>query len=119
MNLFPALALLDEILPDEFVRATLLDLFKTCEPHDGCVHVELEALERGYVAVPLDAHVEVITKAFSKMYFDLTFGDFVVQVAIGGAKSDGGVLKASYCFATLFFNEIRRCVTVDFHLEVR
>lgn len=120
MDLQPSLALLDELVSDKLIEAAWTEMLLKCEMEDGCVHVELEAVEGGYIAVPVEAALEVITKAFFESRFDMSFGHFVVQVAIGGVVGhEASLPKARYCFATLFFNENAECFTADFHRELR
>ena len=115
-----AVTLLDEALPDDLVRGALARIFRTCETVAGHVHVEFEEVPAGYVPVPLDAEIGVVTKSFFVVRLGPTFATFEAQVAIGGIiGSEEKVLRARYCFATLFFNENRECFTADFHIEAR
>lgn len=115
-----AIALLDEALPDDLVREALGRIFRKCEAVAGHIHVEFEEVPAGYVPVPLDADIDIITKSFLVTRLGQAFGTFEAQVAIGGlVGNEEKSLRAKYCFATLFFNEHRECFTADFHIEAR
>jgi hypothetical protein len=122
MILKDAVALLDEALPDDLIRKAVARIFQKCEPVAGHVHVEFEVedVPAGYAPVPLDAEIGIVMKSFLVVRLGPNFATFEAQVAIGGlVGSQEKLLRARYCFATLFFNENRECFTADFHVEAR
>jgi hypothetical protein len=120
MSLTRALKTLDSAIPDDLVEAKLREVLKNASGDDAMVRLELGEAEGDYVSVPVDARLEIVTKAFFKEYLGTTIGDFRVQVAVGGVcASSDNVLTARLCFATLFFNAHGQCFSTDFHLKVR
>lgn len=120
MSLIRALQVLDEVIPDELVQTALRGLLQDAAGSDDLTRIELGDAERGYVEVPVDATLEVVTKGFFKEYKTTPFGDFRAMVAIGGASiSSEGVLNARLCFATVFLNANGQRISTDFHLEAR
>jgi len=118
MKTADVIASMDLALPDADVVASLRQLLEDGKDEHGFVSIELD---EKWVPVPVDAHIELITKAFCSVLRSFGFSTgFRVQVAIGGATEQAGSgWVAKYCFATLFFNA--ECVrfTVDFHTEIR
>lgn len=120
MNLIEALKALDSAIPDALVEADMREVLRSGAGDDGMIRLELGEVEGDYVSVPIDTRIECLTKAFSKEYVWSPFGDFRVQVALGGASvSPEGTLMARLCFATLFYNAKGQRFTIDFHLKVR
>jgi hypothetical protein len=120
MNLIKALEALDSAIPDALVEAEMREVLRSGAGDDATVRIELGEAEGGYASVPVDARIEIVTKAFSKEYVWTPFGDFRVQVALGGVcVSPEGTLTARLCFATLFYNAKGQRFTIDFHLKVR
>ena len=120
MILKDAVDRLDEALPDDLIRKAVARIFQKCETVAGHVHVEFEVVPAGYVPVPMDAKIGIVTKSFFVVRLGPIFATFEAQVAIGGiVGSEEKPLRARYCFATLFFNENRECFTADFHIEAR
>jgi len=118
MRTAEVIAALDSVLPDADVVDSLRLLFDAGKDEHGFVSIELD---EKWVPVPVDAHIELITKAFFDVRRPFGFSTgFRVLVAIGGAaertESDWA---AKYCFATLFFNAEGVRFTVDFHTEFR
>ena len=107
---------LDGALPDATVLADLAGIL--WDGGKDTAEVELDGL---LVPVPRGAPLEIVTKAFLKEYFDVSFKTgYRVQVAVGGVSSEQfGILSAGICFATLYYNAARRPFTVDFHKEMR
>jgi len=107
----------DSMLPDKRV---LNDVLLILQEEKGAEGTDIE-FETGYVRVPENPHVAVVTKAYLKEYYDVAFGSgYRVQVAIGGVQEEQfGILKARYCFATLYYNCERKMITVDFHQDMR
>lgn len=64
-----------------------------------------------------DTPVEVINKKFIYMKYETGFGShYVAKVAVSGIKSHGnGVLVSNNFFASLYYSEDLRLITVDFH----
>jgi hypothetical protein len=120
MSLIKALEALDRVISDDLVEAELREVLRHAADENALVRIELCAAEGGYVTVPVGAKLEIVTKAFFKEYVRSPFGDFRVQVAVGGAYvSPEGALAARLCFATLWFNAQGQRFTIDFHVEVR
>ncbi len=108
---------IDNFLPDERV---LDDVFLLLREDQGPEGTAIE-FETGRVRVPENPQVAVVTKAYLKEYYDVGFGSgYRVQVAIGGVQEEQfGILKARYCFATLYYNCEREMITADFHQDMR
>jgi hypothetical protein len=120
MSLATALEQLDAVVPDDLAKQALRALLCSAASEHGEVLIELGDADGGYVRVPADAELEIVTKAFFKEYLTPTFGDFRIQIAIGGTlASSDGPLRARLCFATLLLNAQGQRFTTDFHLEVR
>jgi hypothetical protein len=120
MNLLGALEALDNALPDASVEDGMREWLRDAADENSIVRLELGEAEGDYVDVPVDARVEIVTKAFFKEYLRTPFGDFRVQIALGGAcVSPEGTLTAQLCFATLIYNAHGQRFTIDFHLKVR
>jgi hypothetical protein len=78
-------------------------------------------IEEDVIAIPKNALIVIVTKAFFKEYFDIGFGTcFTVQLAIGGIdKQECGILYPGICFATLHYNAQGELITSDIHKEMR
>jgi hypothetical protein len=120
MSLEAAFRALDDAISDDSVEVALRQVLRGATDENGTVQIELGEVEGGYVGVPVDVTFEIVTKAFFKECLCASFGDFRVQVALGGALvSSEGTLTARLCFATLFFNAQGQRFTIDFHIKVR
>jgi hypothetical protein len=108
------LDLLDKALPDSQVVSDISRIL--WRESNGLVE-----LEEGDLSVPQSVPIEIVTKAFFKEYYDISFGNcFRTQVAIGGIEyQDSGVLFAKFCFATLYYKEKGALITIDFHKSMR
>jgi len=70
---------------------------------------------------PANARIDVVAKAFVLTNYDHAFGNhYIAEVAIGGIERQAhGVVSPKYFFATLYYSEELRLITVDFHEELR
>ncbi len=109
---------LDAVLPDERI---LRDLTQALAEAGGASSQDADIeTEHGHVRISPDAEKAIVTKAFFKEYYDIPFGVYRVQVALGGVeKQQHGVLYARYCFATLYYNRRGEVITVDYHTDMR
>lgn len=70
--------------------------------------------------MPVDAQIEVVTKAFFDERFDIGLGVYRAEVAIGGvAEFKRGFMSPTFCFSTLYYNANVELITLDFHKEFR
>lgn len=110
-------ALLDQLLPDERI---LNDCYAVLREgaEDGMTEIELGAEWR---PIPVSAPIVVVTKAFFNQRFNTGFGtSYRAQVAIGDVvETDIGTVDAGFCFATLYYNDERHLITIDFHVFLR
>jgi hypothetical protein len=106
---------IDRTLPDERIVRDLINLLR-----EGGDEAEIE-FETGNVRIPAHPHVTLVTKSYRKEYFPIGFGSgYRVQVAVGDVEqTEYGILKAQYCFATLYYTTGPELITVDFHKEMR
>ena len=111
------LARLQQALPDERVESDLRAVLQRAAA-GAVAGVELDGQT---VAVPVDAAVEVVDRSFYKNYFrDWLPAGYHVQVAVGGVIAQrAGILRARYCFATLYYDAVPNLITLDFHAEMR
>ncbi|MEO0844399.1 MAG: hypothetical protein AAF063_36865, partial [Cyanobacteria bacterium J06643_5] len=108
--------LLDETLPDEQIIQDLSDRIWNDKELKG-INIELNDQ---WKFVPENTPISIVTKALFKEYYDIPFGTYKVMVAIGGITSQKhGILKAKYCFATLYYNDDCQICSIDFHEEMR
>lgn len=106
--------LLEVILPDAKVKQDIARILWG-EGGDGRVEVDEE-----WITIPQGCELAITTKAYFKEYYDINFGPFKLQVAIGGVvKQEFGILDAKYCFAMVFYNEESQLITIDFYSEMR
>lgn len=100
---------LEQWLPDAIVVNDLKRLIYATT----CGQVELDS---GTITIPLDCDYELVSKAFIEQRYDVGFGScFRAVVAIGGvADIDSGVVRAKYCFCTLWYSSDRKLITTDF-----
>lgn len=107
---------LDVVLPDnEVINHFAKFLLVNSTNHR--VEVEIEAKR---LLIPVDITIHLLTKALFKEYHSFAFGALKVQVAIGNVQNTGhGVFFADYCFATLYYDDQLRLISVDFHLNMR
>ncbi len=107
---------LHSALPDERVQK---DVRAALEEDSTNGHAAIE-LDGHWVDVPIDAFLEVVTKAFFDERFDVGFGVYRAEVAIGGVVDlRHGFIKAKICFSTLYYNVETKLITLDFHKEFR
>jgi hypothetical protein len=107
---------IDLLLPDLLVQADLQKIL--WDEQDDC---KIE-LENGDVTISKGAKLEVIDKIYRKNIYDVSFGKsyFYTHVALGGVdRISGGVIRPTYCFATLFYSSDRNLITIDFHSDMR
>lgn len=116
MNNSFVLSALDEILPDKKAIGDLREVLEDINRR----HASIE-IDDGEVSVPTDVAVVLVTKAFFKEYFDrVGFGTYKVMVSLGMPhQQKSGVLKAPYCFATLYYTDTSELITIDFHSDLR
>lgn len=69
----------------------------------------------------IDESIEVINKKFVCGKYEIGFGNhYACRVAIGGVVSyKGGAIVPKYFFATLYYTDDLRLITVDFHDDLR
>lgn len=111
---------LDLALPDDQIRRDLTDLLAQYA-EDGIVAISFDDEDNELVSIPVDASIEMVTKAFFKEYVaEVGFGVYRVLVALGGFhRDDQGFHTATYCFATLYYNADGQLITHDIHTEFR
>ncbi len=116
MSTTDVLTALDRALSDECIIVDILQVLRE-SGESGVVAVELD----GEIArVPVDPPVDVITKACFREKYGSGFGTYRVQVAIGGITDAAhGVLEATYCFATAYYDSDLHLTTIDFHRTPR
>ena len=70
---------------------------------------------------PPDTPMDVITKLCVLTNYDSALGNhYISQVAIGGIqRQNSGIVTPKYFFASLYYTEDLRLITVDFHDELR
>jgi hypothetical protein len=118
MNVVELLQAIDNALPDNQVIADIRRILE--DGSGGKAEVAIEVEEGTWEEIPVNAPIQVVTKAFFKEYFGIGFGSFRVQVAVGGVQEEEfGVLFAKYCFATTYYNRTGQLITIDFHKEMR
>lgn len=108
--------LLDQVCSDDYV----VNLAKkvTLDAGNGySVQVELE--DGSFVSVEYDDSFTVVTKACFKEKFDIEFGAIKALVAIGESREAGGIVTASKCFSTLYFDEKGKLISMDYHRNFR
>ncbi len=66
MSLEAAFRALDDAIPDDLVEVALREVLRSAPDESGTVQIEFGEAEGGYVSVPIDARIEILTKAFSK-----------------------------------------------------
>lgn len=116
MNTNDLVDILDKVLPDARITQDLADILNNLSAAGKGVE-----LSEAIILIPKQTYLEVVTKAFFKENYRIAFDTgYRVQVAIGGVrKEESGILFPEYCFATLYYNEGRSLVTVDFHEDMR
>ena len=108
--------LLDQVCSDDYV----VNLAKkvTLDAGNG-YSVEVELEDGSVVYVEQDDVFTVITKACFKERFDIEFGAIKALVAIGECREAGGIVTASKCFSTLYFDEKVKLISIDYHKNFR
>lgn len=111
---------LDLALPDEQIRRDMTTLLAE-DADNGTVTISFDDDDKELVCIPLDAPIEMVTKAFFKEYVaGVGFGVYRVLVAVGGFHRDEqGFHCATHCFATLYYNIDGELITHDLHREFR
>lgn len=113
MNTVALVELINNLLPDE----------KILEDVSCALNLELEKGGFSNLALeevpPKDTKSEVLTKRFIMNNYETGFGNhYVSKVAIGGVERHrNGVVIPKYFFATLYYTEDLRLITVDFEDE--
>lgn len=113
MNTITLVELINNLLPDK----------KILEDVSRALNSELEKGGFGNLAreeiPPKDTQSEVLTKRFIMNNYETGFGNhYVSKVAIGGVETHrNGVVIPKYFFATLYYTEDLRLITVDFEDE--
>ena len=104
---------LDTWLPDHQV---LTDLRKVVESDDS----EAIELDVDSITIPDGCQYDIVSKAFIEERLDIGFGTcFRVDVAVGGVESTAfGIVRARYCFATLWYRPNATVITIDFNREM-
>ncbi len=118
MDVFGLTQAIDNALPDHQVIADIRRILE--DESGGKAEVAVEVEEDTWEEIPVNAPIQVVTKAFFKEYFEIGFGSFRVLMAIGGVQDEKfGLLSAKYCFATIYYDKAGQLITVDFHKEMR
>ena len=95
------------------------DVRRVLSENEGEEGTEVE-MEGHNFLIPFDVQIKVISKALFKDDYNASFGVYRAQVAIGDVTSqEYGIVTARYCFATLYYDENRNLITIDFHLKIR
>lgn len=110
------LRLVDLVCSDEYV--TNLARSETLTAGNG-YSVEVELDDGSFVSVECEDNFTVVTKACFKEKFDIEFGVIRALVAIGECKEVGGIVSASKCFTTLYFDEQLNLISMDYHKNFR
>lgn len=99
---------LERLLPDNVVVRDLRSLLAGA----GC-YFELGGKK---IRVPPSARMNVVARSYHTYEYDLGFGDhYRVLIAVGGiVRIRYGIAKAKLSFASLWYSEERKLVTVDF-----
>lgn len=109
---------INEALPDEQIGKDISNILQKYAKQGG---VEVELSEDKLLVIPENVPIDIVTKSFFKEYYDINFrSGYRVQVAIGGIQNQKyGILYAKYCFATLYYNEESKMLTIDFHKDMK
>ena len=115
-SLDPGKVIDDALSDDQVVKDVLGALQDEKEPEWTTIE-----FENGDVRFPANPQITIVTKAYVVERYDIGFGSgYRIQVAVGGVQEQAfGILKAKYCFATLYYNHSREAITIDFHKEMR
>ena len=108
--------LLDQVCSDDYV--VNLARIETLATGNG-YSVEVELEDGSFVTVEQNDIFTVVTKACFKERFFIEFGAIRALVAIGECKEVGGIVSASKCFSTLYFDEKAKLISMDYHKNFR
>jgi hypothetical protein len=117
MNTNELLHAMDELLPDDGIISDFSKfMLSNARGHNICI--QLDDCESK--TVPVGVAISIITKAVFKEYTKFAFGTYKVVVAVGGIDREKyGLITAKYCFATLYYSEDCKLITLDFHEQIR
>lgn|GEM_PF-2449088 len=108
--------LLTNTLPDQIIIEDVHKILKDNDPVEEC----LIEIDDTLISVPLQAPIHIITRAFYDETLRVRFGTYRVQVAIGDVVTDQhSEAEATYCFATLYYDDHKNLITIDFHSAMR
>lgn len=113
MNTIALVELINNLLPDEKILEDVSCALNSELEKGGFSNLALEEVP------PKDIKSEVLTKRFIMNNYETGFGNhYVSKVAIGGVERHrNGVVIPKYFFATLYYTEDLRLITVDFEDE--
>lgn len=105
---------LEAILTDEKITNDINNiLWKDIDKDADSVEIYLDGEKP--IFIPRGAKISVVTKALFSEHYEVGFGVYRIEVAIGGVLSqEHGILEAGYCFALLYYNENLQVITVDY-----
>lgn len=110
------LGLLDQVCSDEYV--TNLARTETLRAGNG-YSIDVEMEDGSFVSVDYNDIFTVVTKACFKEKYDIEFGVIRALVAIGECREAGGIVTATKCFSTLYFDEKAKLISMDYHKNFR
>ncbi|BDA73999.1 hypothetical protein CAL7716_081650 [Calothrix sp. PCC 7716] len=113
MNIITLVELINNLLPDEKILADVSCALNSELEKGGFNNLSREEIPSK------DTQTEVLTKRFIMNNYETGFGNhYVSKVAIGGVERHrNGVVIPKYFFATLYYTEDLRLITVDFEDE--
>jgi hypothetical protein len=113
MNTITLVELINYLLPDEKILKDVNCALNSELDKGGFSNLAPEEVP------PRDTSSEVLTKRFIMNNYSTGFGNhYVSKVAIGGVERHrNGVVIPKYFFATLYYTEDLRLITVDFEDE--
>jgi hypothetical protein len=111
---------IDSLLPDTLIQRDLIEILWKEKDE---IEIELdEESPHENVIVKKGEILQIISKCYRRNFQRIGFGDsyYYAQIAIGGVKDiTGGVVYPVHCFATLFYTNSCKLITVDFHDDLR
>lgn len=105
---------IDDIIPDEFIIDEVKTLLAS-SIKNGVISVEDES-----IFIKDEPEIFIVTKLIIRDCFsDFQFGPLRVEVSIGEANKENGLLKSEYFFISLYFTESLELTSYDYHFDFR
>ena len=107
---------IEQIIPDTKILEDILNILSE-EPNSWQIEIDNK-----YITIQKETKITILKKVYVKEIILSTFSPFRVELSLGeidAKKIEQGIVETDLCFSTIYYNEMGKIITIDFHKDYR